>query len=73
MKILIVDLNYEGFNPIDSIKKLKKLQPHIHVIGYLSHVQTQLKDEAIKAGCDEVMPRSQFSAKLGEILTKNNL
>ena len=70
--LLIIDLNFEKF-PIESIKKLKKENPNIHIIGYLSHVQTKLKEEAMRAGCDEVMPRSQFSAKLGDILTKNNL
>ena len=72
-KILIIDLNFEDFGPIECIKKLKKFQPHIHIIGYLSHIQTELKQKSIYAGCDEVMPRSQFSAKLGDILTKNNL
>ena len=71
--LLIVDLNFEEFDPIESIRKLKIFQPHIHVIGYLSHVQTELKENALRIGCDEVLPRSQFSRNLSEILTKNNL
>ena len=71
--MLIIDLNFEDFEPIECIKKLKKFQPHVYVIGYLSHVQTKLKEEALRAGCDEVMPRSQFSKNLADILTKNNL
>ena len=71
-KTLIIDLNFEKFSS-EVIKKIKQENPNIHIIGYLSHVQTKLKEEAMRAGCDEVMPRSQFSAKLGDILTKNNL
>jgi CheY-like chemotaxis protein len=38
------------------------------VIAFLSHVQTELADQARAAGCDEVMPRSKFTAELPRIL-----
>ena len=72
-RLVIVDLNFENFNPVNSIENLKRLEPQIYVIGYLSHVQTTLRDNATHAGCDEVMSRSQFSKNLGEILTRNKL
>ena len=71
--ILIVDLNFQNFVPIESIMKLKKFQPHVYVIGYLSHVQKALQEDALRAGCDEVLPRSQFSKNLAKILVENNL
>jgi hypothetical protein len=38
------------------------------VIAFLSHVQTELADQARAAGCDEVMPRSKFTMELPRIL-----
>jgi len=41
----------------------------VPVIGYLSHVQTELAEQAKAAGCREVMPRSKFTMNLAAILT----
>ena len=38
------------------------------VIGFLSHVQTDLAERARAAGCADVMPRSKFTQNLAEIL-----
>ena len=65
--LLIVDLNFDKF-PAEAIRKIKQENPGIYIIGYLSHVQTKLKEDVLRAGCDEVIPRSQFSVKLGDIL-----
>lgn len=70
--LLIFDLNSKACNPTEIIKSLK-LSPtlkDIPILGYLSHVQTQLKGEADKAGCDLVLPRSRFSKELKEILMR---
>ncbi len=67
MKLLIIDLNFSEFDPVKSIEKLKLQYPEMKIIGYLSHVQTELKEAALRAGCDEVLPRSQFSKNLAEI------
>ena len=70
--LLIFDLNSKCCNPLQIIKDLKS-QPElkdIPILGYLSHVQTELKDAAVEAGCDLVLPRSRFSRELREILMK---
>jgi PleD family two-component response regulator len=70
--LLIFDLNSKICDSTEIIKNLK-LSPtlkDIPVLGYLSHVQTELKEEADKAGCDLVLPRSKFSKDLKEILMK---
>lgn len=64
--LIIFDLNFTAVEPIQLIAKLKSdpaLKP-IRLLGYLSHVQTDLQKMAIAAGCDEVMPRSAFSMNL---------
>lgn len=70
--LLVVDLNFKKLNPLEIIKELK-LTPglkDIPVIGYLPHVEKDLKNKAVKAGCDIVLPRSRFSREVGEILKR---
>jgi CheY-like chemotaxis protein len=40
------------------------------VVAFLSHVQTDLAAQARAAGCQQVLPRSQFTAELAEILRR---
>jgi PleD family two-component response regulator len=70
--LLIFDLNSKSCNPLQIIKDLKSSPEleNIPILGYLSHVQTELKDAAVEAGCDLVLPRSRFSRELREILMK---
>jgi CheY-like chemotaxis protein len=68
--LIIFDLNYSAMRPVELISKLKAdaALKDVRLLGFLSHVQTDLKTAAEAAGCDEVMPRSAFSANLPEIL-----
>jgi PleD family two-component response regulator len=70
--LIIFDLNSRAGSPVEIIKKIKSTNElkHIPVIGFLSHVQIELKKEADRAGCDLVIPRSRFSNDLREILRK---
>jgi hypothetical protein len=43
------------------------------VIGFLSHLQGDLKAKAMEAGCDMVMPRSAFSQNLPNLLRRHGL
>jgi DNA-binding NarL/FixJ family response regulator len=65
--LVIVDLNARS-RPLDAMKQLRGAQPQVRVIGFLSHLQTGLAEQAKSAGFDEVMPRSKFSMQLPEIL-----
>jgi PleD family two-component response regulator len=73
--LIILDLNSKASSPLETIKKLKSSPDlkNITILGYISHVQTELKDEAIKAGCDLIFPRSKFSNELKEILMKYSM
>lgn len=68
--LVLVDLNSKAFSPLQVIKTIKSTGElkQIPVLGYLSHVQTELKKEAAKAGCDLILPRSKFSRDLKNIL-----
>lgn len=65
--LVIVDLNARS-EPLAATQKLRASQPRLRIIGFLSHVQTGLAQQAQSAGFDEVMPRSQFSINLPDIL-----
>jgi CheY-like chemotaxis protein len=70
--LIIVDLNNNSIKPISLITKLKaKLKKHTNVIGFLSHVQGDLKMKAQEAGCDMVLPRSAFSQNLPQLLRRH--
>jgi len=67
-KLVIVDLNARS-QPLLTIEKLRQLRKDIRVVGFLSHVQTELAAQAHAAGCDEVLPRSSFTQNLAAILS----
>jgi len=71
--LIIFDLNFEAVRPIEAIRKVKGTDglKHISLLGYVSHVQTELLRLAREAGCDAVMPRSAFSKNLTQILMRH--
>jgi DNA-binding NarL/FixJ family response regulator len=66
-QLVIVDLNARS-QPIEAITKLRAAAPEVRVVAFLSHVQRELAEQARKAGCEEVLPRSSFTQNLAEIL-----
>jgi PleD family two-component response regulator len=71
--LIIIDLNFESIDPLGLIAKLKAndATKNISVIGYLSHVQGELKLKAHEVGADMVLPRSAFSQNLPQILKRH--
>ena len=67
-KLVIVDLNARS-QPLVVIQRLRAEEEHLRVVAFLSHVQRELAAQAQAAGCDEVMPRSQFTQNLSAILS----
>jgi hypothetical protein len=72
--LIVFDLNNVGAKPLTLIPRIKsKLKRGTSVIGFLSHLQGDLKAKAIEAGCDMVMPRSAFSQNLPNLLRRHGL
>jgi hypothetical protein len=72
--LIVFDLNNAAAKPMTLIPKLKsKLKKGTSVIGFLSHLQGDLKAKAVEAGCDIVMPRSAFSQNLPTLLRRHGL
>jgi hypothetical protein len=69
--LLVFDLNNLNAKPMSLIPKFKaKLKKATSIIGFLNHLQGELKAKAIEAGCDTVMPRSAFSQSLPNLLRR---
>jgi hypothetical protein len=70
-KLVVFDLNNLNAKPLALIPKFKtKFKKATSVVGYLNHLQGELKAKAIEAGCDAVMPRSAFSQSLPTLLRR---
>ncbi|HWB32752.1 MAG TPA: hypothetical protein VG714_06240 [Acidobacteriaceae bacterium] len=69
--LIVFDLNNANAKPLTLIPKLKaKLKKSTSIIGFLSHIQGDLKAKAMEVGCDTVMPRSAFSQNLPNLLRR---
>lgn len=69
-RLIILDLNSRSCRPLEAIRRIKS-DPKLRetpVVAFLSHVQVDLERAARDAGCDFVLPRSAFSARLSELL-----
>lgn len=73
--LLVFDLNNANAKPLTTIPKLRaKLKKgKTSIVGFLSHVQGDLKIKAVEAGCDTVMPRSAFSQNLPNLMRRYGL
>jgi hypothetical protein len=69
--LIVFDLNNANAKPLTLIPKLKtKLKRSVSIVGFLSHLQGDLKAKAVEAGCDVVMPRAAFSQNLPNLLRR---
>ncbi len=71
--LIIIDLNCAGLKPLQCISKLKA-NPDlkgVSLVGYVSHVQGDLKQKAHDLGCDMVLARSAFSQNLENLLKRH--
>ena len=69
--LIVFDLNNANAKPLTLIPKLKaKLKRSASIVGFLSHLQGDLKAKAVEAGCDVVMPRAAFSQNLPNLLRR---
>jgi len=70
--MVIFDLNYAAADPLDLIRRIKA-DPETHlvsIVGFVSHVQTELRLKAHESGCDMVVARSAFVQNIPAILQK---
>jgi CheY-like chemotaxis protein len=73
-ELLILDL-HAGGDPVALARGLKSnpATRDIPIVAFYSHVERELRESALAAGIDRVMPRSAFTARLPEILAGREL
>jgi CheY-like chemotaxis protein len=69
--LILCDLHSEKFDLLGLARSLKAdtATKDIPLVGFFSHVQTDLQKAAEDAGFDRVMPRSLFTKNLAAILS----
>jgi predicted CoA-binding protein len=65
---VLVDLHAPG--SVALVSALKARAPALPVVGFFSHVETALRRDALAAGADAVLPRSQFVGRLAALLAR---
>ena len=66
--LVIVDLNRAADDGVRVVECVRRALPAVPILGYCSHVETQLQEQALRAGCTTVLPRSAFVQRLPELL-----
>ena len=68
--LIIADLNASCCDALELARALKgdDSLAGVPLLGFFSHVQTELQQAATAAGYDRVMPRSAFTKNLADIL-----
>jgi len=69
--IVVVDLALKT-PPFDAVARLKKAAAtsSVPVIGYFDIGRKELKEKAVAAGFDEVLPRSSFAERFADMVMK---
>jgi len=65
-KLVLLDLQAEALRPLDTLRSLGDLP----VVGFLNHERVDLREQALAAGCGEVLTKGQFAAGLPQILRR---
>ena len=66
-----MDLNNNNIKPLTLAPKIRaKFKKTISIVGFLNHLQGDLKLKAQEAGFDMVVPRSAFSQNLPNMIRR---
>ena len=67
--LVILDLHAQG-DPLGLARALRAdhATRTIHLLGFYAHVDRELREAALGAGLDQVLPRSAFTVRLAALL-----
>ena len=66
---VLIDLNLSRGDSLAIVRDLRAAHPGVSLIGYCSHVQQHLQQQALEAGCTTVLARSAFVQQLPALLS----
>jgi len=67
---VFIDLGVPDLDITAAVSQLRSTMGTVPTVAYGSHVDKARLDAARAAGCDEVLPRSRFSAELSALLRR---
>ncbi len=67
--LAIIDLNLPQLDIAATVRQLRDTAGPLKIIAYGPHVEAAMLAVAEQAGCDVVLPRSQFDQQISTILT----
>jgi CheY-like chemotaxis protein len=72
--LIVIDLNARALEPVELIATLKATPAlqGVSIVGFVSHVEVELKLRAQAAGADMVLARSAFSLNLPQLLARHS-
>jgi CheY-like chemotaxis protein len=70
--LVLIDLNGSATDPLGVVTAIRAVDTlrDVPIVGFVSHVQTELIDAARRAGTTDVVSRSAFVQRLPELLTR---
>src|SRR6266568_2948628 len=66
--LVLVDLGEAG--AMEELRTIRGEQPELRATGFLRPLRTDLRDEALGLGVEEVLTRGQLSASLDDVLLR---
>jgi CheY-like chemotaxis protein len=70
--VLVVDLTTDEVDPVQLVDTLKSggEMAHVKTLAFYSHVEPAVRERALAAGIDEVVPRSRMNREGGELVSR---
>jgi len=68
--LVILDLQRQGLEIETAVRQLRQTFPTAGLVAYGPHVAEAALREARDAGCDEVLPRSQFDRQIPQLFER---
>ncbi|HEY8583808.1 MAG TPA: hypothetical protein VIL49_12700 [Capillimicrobium sp.] len=65
--VVVVDLVTD---PRRGVEVVERLPDGVRSLGFYAHVQPDVRDRALAAGCDQVVPRSRLNREGGALVTR---
>ncbi|HEX7622045.1 MAG TPA: hypothetical protein VF400_00630 [Anaeromyxobacteraceae bacterium] len=66
--LVLADLGEAG--AMDELRAIRSELPGVRIVGYLGHLRTELRDEALGLGVEDVLTRGQLAASLDDVLLR---
>ena len=72
IEVLVVDLTSDDIDAVALVESLA-MGGELHAcrtLGFFAHVEPEVRERALKAGFDQVVPRSRMDREAGELVSR---